>query len=83
MADTIAVINNNDTVSATAEQSFVTTASVSTTVTSTGGNITESGDIDTDTNGLQTGSLLVYNTSSSKWVSTVELDAQDITGGQY
>lgn len=83
MADVIAVVNNNNAVSASQEQNFITTASVSTTVTSTGGNITESGDIDTATNGLETGSMLVYNTASSKWVSTVELDAQDITGGQY
>lgn len=70
MADTTAVV----------EQDFITTATVSTTVTS---NISDSTDIDTYTNGLQTGSMLVYNTVTQKWVSTITLESQDITGGQY
>lgn len=81
--EVIAVVSNDNTTSATAEQNFLTTATSSTTVNSTGGSITNSADIDTTTNGLQAGSMLVYSTESSKWVSTIELDSQEITGGQY
>ena len=33
---------------------------------------------DVDTTDLQTGSVLVYNTNTSKWVSTVSFDSQYI-----
>jgi len=67
---------------ATIQQDFITTATVNT-VSSSGVTASELTDVDVTTNGLQTGSLLIYNSSTSKWVSQTELDAQDITGGQY
>ena len=73
MADTTAVV----------EQDFITTATVSNTVTNASSSISDSTDIDTATNGLQTGSMLIYNTTTGKWVSTITLESQDITGGQY
>jgi hypothetical protein len=41
------------------------------------------GDIDITTNGQVNGSVLVYNTSTSKWTATRLLESQDISGGQY
>lgn len=67
---------------ATIEQDFITTATVNT-VSSSGTTASNLDDVDTTTNGLQTGSLLIYNSSTSKWVSQIELNSQDITGGQY
>lgn len=38
---------------------------------------------DADVSTLVNGSLLVYNTTSSKWTSTTELENQNINGGTY
>ena len=45
---------------------------------------TNLGDInDVDLTILANGSLLIYDTTSSKWKSSLFLEHQDITGGQY
>jgi hypothetical protein len=36
-----------------------------------------------DTTTLVTGSVLVYNTTSQKWVATTTFDAQNMEGGYY
>ena len=42
------------------------------------------GDInDVDLTILANGSLLIYDTTSTKWKSSIFLEQQDITGGQY
>lgn len=42
------------------------------------------GDInDVDLSTLANGSLLIYDAASSKWKSSLFLEHQDITGGQY
>ena len=46
-----------------------------------GNSIGTASDVDIST--LQNGSLLVYNSSSSKWTSTTELANQNINGGTY
>ena len=46
-------------------------------------NLASVGDIDITTNGQVNGSVLVYNTSTSKWTATRLLESQDISGGQY
>lgn len=38
---------------------------------------------DVDVSTLTTGSLLIYNQTSSKWVSSVNLEAQYINAGDY
>ena len=38
---------------------------------------------DVDTSVLQNGSVLVYNTNVSKWKSTLNLDLQNMEGGEY
>lgn len=38
---------------------------------------------DVDTSQLNTGSLLVYNTQSQKWISTTLLNQQIVDSGQY
>ena len=67
---------------ATVLEDFLTTASVSTTV-STSSNLEELANVNTTTQGLQTGSVLVYNQTTGQWITTIKLEQQDITGGQY
>lgn len=44
-------------------------------------NISQADDI--DITNLQDGSLIVYSTTSSKWIATKNLDQQAIDSGQY
>ena len=36
-----------------------------------------------DTTNLQNGSVLVFNTSTNKWTSTLNLHGQDMEGGEF
>jgi len=36
-----------------------------------------------DFSNLSNGSVMVYNSSSGNWVSTLDLEEQNISGGQY
>lgn len=36
-----------------------------------------------DATNLQDGSLLVYNTTTSKWTATTQLNAQDMDAGEF
>ena len=38
---------------------------------------------DVDASNLQNGSVLVYSTSSSKWVATKDLENQNVDGGSF
>lgn len=38
---------------------------------------------DVDTTNIQNGSVLVYKTSTNKWTSTINLDAQNLEGGEF
>jgi hypothetical protein len=38
---------------------------------------------DVDTSQLTNGSVLVYKTNTNKWTSTINLDAQDMDGGEF
>jgi len=82
MAEITATISDDTAVTSTAEQDFITTATTST-VSTTGGNLQDLQNVDTITEGLQSGSVLVYNNTTGNWVSTIILQEQDITGGQY
>jgi len=45
--------------------------------------IADIGDVDTTTNGVQNGSVLVYKTNTSKWTATRTLDLQIMEGGEF
>jgi len=78
--------------------SITTTTSPTVTETSTGGTVQsvgvqgESGadaplsqnvEVDIVSEGLNDGSVLVYKTASSKWVSTINLNAQNMDAGEF
>jgi hypothetical protein len=75
-----------------ADDIFVTvTEEDSTTVTTVGeqglssttGNVEDIANVDTTTNGLQDGALLIYNATSTKWVAGKLLEKQEMNGGHY
>jgi hypothetical protein len=67
---------------ATVEEDFLTTASLASTI-STSSNLEDLANIDSSTYGLRSGSVLVFNQTTGNWVTTIKLEEQDITGGQY
>lgn len=52
-------------------------------LSSTTGNVEDIANVDTITNGLLDGSLLIYSTATAKWVAGTLLEKQEITGGHY
>jgi len=75
-----------------ADDIFVTvTEEDSTTVTTVGeqglssttGNVEDIANVDTTTNGLQDGALLIYNATSTKLVGGKLLEKQEMNGGHY
>jgi hypothetical protein len=83
MADTTVTIEPEQIFTVTTQEESLTTAS------STVGNpaVVESldnvGDVDMSTNGKTNGSVLVYRTTTNKWTSTTQLDAQNMEGGFF
>jgi hypothetical protein len=45
--------------------------------------LTDVGDVDITTNGLNNGSLLIYKESTQKWTSSRLLDFQVMEGGEF
>lgn len=45
--------------------------------------VDELSDVDVATQGLRDGSVLVYDTNTSKWVSTITLEKQLMNGGFF
>jgi len=52
-------------------------------VSGSGGSVSVDNIIGIDTSGKSDGSLLIYNTSSSLWEASKDLEEQIINGGQY
>jgi len=52
-------------------------------LSSTTGNVEDIPNVDTITNGLQDGSLLIYSTLSSKWVASKLLEKQEVEAGEF
>ena len=52
-------------------------------LSSTTGNVEDISNVDTTTNGLQDGSLLIYSTLSSKWVASKLLEKQEVEAGEF
>lgn len=88
MTDTVVVQSNDTAVIQPQIVNQVVTEEKGTTLIVTGmmgpptvNNISGSGDI--DVSNLQSGSLLVYNTTTNRWVATKLLDQQTIEAGQF
>mgnify|MGYP000131501057 CR=1 FL=1 len=88
MTDIVVTSSNNTAVTSNPAINQVVTGDNSSTVIITGmmgpavtPSITQANDI--DITNLQNGSMLVYNVSTNKWVSTRLLDQQTIEAGQF
>jgi hypothetical protein len=88
MTDTVVVQSNDTAIIQPQVVNQVVTEEKGTTLIVTGmmgpptvNSITNSGDI--DISNLQSGSMLVYNTTTNRWVATKLLDQQTIEAGQF
>ena len=79
---TAVISDDNTTITVSAEQGFLTIAGVDNTI-QVAGQLQSLSNVDTDTNGLNNGSVLVYKTATGNWTATTTLEEQEITGGQY
>lgn len=52
-------------------------------LSSTTGNVEDIPNVDTTTNGLQDGSLLIYSTATSKWIAGKLLEKQEVEAGEF
>lgn len=83
MTDTYAIVDDSSGITATVQQTSLTVSSTSLANPATVDTLSSVGDVDVTTNGLQTGSLLVYKTTTNRWTSTTTLDAQNMEGGEF
>jgi len=83
MTDTFVTLNNENVISVVAQQENLVIASSNLANPANVDTLASVGDVDTSTNGLITGSLLVYKTATNRWTSTTTLEAQDMEGGEF
>ena len=83
MAEIIAVVSTDETLSVTTQDSGLTAASTSLTNPAIVESLDSVGDVDVTTYGKIDGSVLVYRTTTNKWTSTTTLDAQNMEGGEF
>jgi len=85
MSDITATVSNGSTVSASIASTSGTTVQA---VGIQGLSATQTGiagiaDVDLTTNGVQQGSILVYQAATSLWTSSTLLDSQNMEGGEF
>lgn len=84
MSDTIAVVQPDEALTvAVSEGTFVLTTSSNLANPAVVESIDNVADVDVITNGKINGSILVYKTTTNKWTSTTNLDAQNMEGGFF
>ena len=83
MADTLVTIDDSSGISATVQQTSLFITSTNLAEPATVDTLSSVGDVDVTTNGQLNGSVLVYKTTTNRWTSTLELDAQHMEGGEF
>jgi hypothetical protein len=84
MADTIAVVQPDEALTvAVSEGTFVLNTTTNLSNPAVVESLDNVADIDVTTNGKTNGSVLVYRTTTNKWTSTTQLDAQNMEGGFF
>lgn len=81
MADTIAVVTQDDALSVAVSEGVLTLSSSTLTNPAIVESLSDVADVDTTTK--INGSVLVFKTTTNKWTSTTTLDAQNMEGGEF
>ena len=83
MSDITAVVSSGTEISATIQETNLTLSSTNLANPATVDTLGSIGDVDIITNGLTTGSILIYRTTTNRWTSSTTLDAQNMEGGEF
>jgi len=84
MADTIAVVEPDEALTvAVSEGTFVLNTQSDLSNPAVVESMSNIADVDITTNGLISGSVLVYKTATNKWTSTTLLNEQNMEGGEF
>lgn len=84
MADTIAVVEPDEALTvAVSEGTYTLNTQSDLSNPAVVESMTNIADVDTTTDGLINGSILVYKTATNKWTSTTLLSEQNMEGGEF
>jgi len=84
MADTIAVVEPDEALTvAVSEGTYTLNTQSDLSNPAVVESMTNVADVDTTTEGLINGSILVYKTATNKWTSTTLLSEQNMEGGEF
>ena len=81
MADTIAVVTQDDALSVAVSEGVLTLSSSTLSNPAVVESLSDVADVDTTTK--INGSVLVYRTTTNKWTASTTLDAQNLEGGEF
>ena len=83
MADTIAIVQQDEALQVAVSEGVLTLASSTTSNPAIVESLSDVADVDVTTNGKIEGSVLVYRTVTNKWTASTTLDAQNMEGGEF
>ena len=83
MTDIVAQVDTSTTTTASVEEEISTTSETQLASPANVDSINDIADIDTVTNGLTTGSILIYRTTTNKWTASTTLENQNMEGGEF
>jgi len=83
MTDIIAQVDTSTTTTASVEEELNVNSETQLASPAVVESINDIANVDTTTNGLTTGSILIYRTTTNKWTASTTLDAQNMEGGEF
>ena len=83
MTDVIAQVDTTTTTTASVVEEISTTSESQLASPAVVESVNDIANVDTTTNGLTTGSILIYRTATNKWTASTTLDAQNMEGGEF
>ena len=84
MADIVAQVEQEvTTTTASVEEDIATTSETQLAAPASVESVNDIANVDTTTNGLVTGSILIYRTATNKWTASTTLENQNMEGGEF
>lgn len=83
MTDIVAKVDTSTTTTANVEEEISTTSETQLAPPANVDSINDIANVDTVTNGLTTGSILIYRTTTNKWTASTTLENQNMEGGEF
>jgi ABC-type Zn2+ transport system substrate-binding protein/surface adhesin len=83
MGDVVAIVTQENTVSVSVAAADLVTAQSNLAAPAVVESISDIANVDTTTNGVTQGSILIFQTSTSKWTASTTLQDQDMEGGEF